>query len=159
MYFLNFLFCKHNLLVDITKFSIWSDGCGKHFKTYTSQFYISTLQLELEKRITWDFLPPNDAHNRADAQAGSFSQIIKRAVNNTFILTEIEHLMAISKQMKNCYKFEAVHFDFPERLSVATKENFIQDTFSISYGEPSKQWIGCEHKCKNRGIYLLSQLK
>jgi hypothetical protein len=154
MYFLNFLLCTHNLLCDIGNFKIWSDGCGKHFKTYTSQFYISILQLKLEKKITWDFLPPNDAHNRADAQAGTFSQIINRAISNSFILTEIEHLLAISQHMKNCYKFEALHFDFPEHLSVSTKDSFIQDTFTISYGVPSKQWIGCEHKCQNKGTYI-----
>jgi hypothetical protein len=110
MYFLNFLLSNHNLLIDFANYSIWSDGCGKHFKTYTSQFYISQFQLQLETKITWDFLPPHDAHNRADAQAGSFAQIIKRAVSNTFILNEIEHLMAISSHMKNCYKFEASIF-------------------------------------------------
>jgi hypothetical protein len=59
--------------------------------------------------------------------------------------------MAISKQMKNCYKFEAVLIDFPERLSVTTKDNFIQDTFTISYGEPTKEWIACGCKCNDRG--------
>lgn len=152
MYFLNFLFLKHKILLGISNWEIWSDGCSKHFKTYPSHYYISTLQLQLAVNISWDFLPPNDAHNRADAQAGSFSQIIQRAINNTFVLNEIGHLMEISKAMKNCYKFEAVYGDFPERLSVTTKDCFIQDTFTITYGAPTKEWTGCNHRCEDKGI-------
>jgi len=45
MYFLDFLFLKHDLLKGISNVDHWSDGCGKHFKTYPTH---------------WNFLPPHD---------------------------------------------------------------------------------------------------
>lgn len=78
MFVFDFLFLQHKLLSNFNNFRMWSDGCGKHFKTYPTHYYISTLQKQLRNSITWNFLPPNDAHNRADGQAGAFANIIRR---------------------------------------------------------------------------------
>lgn len=40
------------------KLHMWSDGCGKHFKTYPSQVYALELQTKLKKnyQILYEFL-------------------------------------------------------------------------------------------------------
>jgi len=53
---------------------IWSDGCGKHFKTYPTHFYLAELQQEFSIELKWSFLPANDAHNRADGAAAHLAQ-------------------------------------------------------------------------------------
>lgn len=81
---------------------IWSDGCSKHFKTYPTHYFIGSLQERLSTILfSWHFLPPRDAHNRADAAAGNFSRTIQRAIRNTYLLNEIGHLAYISSNMKN----------------------------------------------------------
>jgi hypothetical protein len=34
------------------KLHMWSDGCGKHFKTYPSQVYALELQTKLKKKLS-----------------------------------------------------------------------------------------------------------
>lgn len=48
------------------------------------------------------------------------------------------------------YKFEAVANEFPERLTVKTQDNFLQNSFDISYEAPERSKIPCSHKCKNK---------
>lgn len=104
MYFLD-------LLLDIRVFDqheyikIWSDGCSKHFKTYPTHYYLGALQERSNSVFSWHFLPPNDAHNRADAAAAHFSGTIRRAIKSSFLLNEIGHLAYISAHMKNWFVF------------------------------------------------------
>lgn len=51
--------------------------------------------------ISWHFLPPRDAHNRADAAAAHFSTQITKAIRVTCLLNEVGHLQFISQNMKN----------------------------------------------------------
>jgi hypothetical protein len=44
MYFMNLL-AKHKVLQQFKYIKIWSDGCGKHFKTYPIHYYIAKLQV------------------------------------------------------------------------------------------------------------------
>src|SRR6187399_1994627 len=66
---LNFL-QQHQFFLGFEFVKFWSDGCGKHFKTYETQFYMGMLQENVEAQLSWDVLPPGDAHNRCDAAAG-----------------------------------------------------------------------------------------
>ena len=104
MYFLNIL-AEHGVFQQLDEIKIWSDGCSKHFKTYTTHYYMATLQEKCEVTFSWHFLPPNDAHNRADAAAANFSGTIKSSIRSTFILRELGHLAFVSSEMKNWYLF------------------------------------------------------
>lgn len=43
MFFLNLLF-DHGVFDNFEALKIWSDGCGKHFKTYPIHYYMATLK-------------------------------------------------------------------------------------------------------------------
>jgi hypothetical protein len=45
MYFLRLL-AKHQVLQKFKYIKIWSDGCGKHFKTYPIHYCIAELQVD-----------------------------------------------------------------------------------------------------------------
>ena len=41
--------------------------------------------------------------------------------------------------------------EFPERLVVGTKDNFLQNSFDIYYESPETSRIPCKHKCETCG--------
>jgi hypothetical protein len=78
---LEFLFVQHGVFNGFSEVTIFSDGCGKHFKTYPTHFYLGVLQNELRTKLSkpdfkicYHFLPPGDAHNRADGAAAQISR-------------------------------------------------------------------------------------
>lgn len=44
MYFLKLL-ARHEILQKFKFIKIWSDGCGKHFKTYPIHYFMAQLQV------------------------------------------------------------------------------------------------------------------
>lgn len=40
--------------------------------------------------------------------------------------------------------------EFPERLNVESRDNFLQNSFDIYYEAPSRSLIPCSHKCKDK---------
>lgn len=124
MFFMNLLF-DHGVFENFEFLKVWSDGCSKHFKTYPIHYYMATLQARVclifkylflvflylhphfqsGLNISWQFLPPRDAHNRADGAAGHLSQQINRAIKNTFLLTEVGHISFISQNLRNWYYY------------------------------------------------------
>lgn len=50
---------EHDFFRDFKRIKYWSDGCGKHFKTYASHYFMATFQERLGLSLTWDFLAPN----------------------------------------------------------------------------------------------------
>lgn len=67
----------------------------------------------------------------------------------------------ISKNMKNCYKFEAESDKFPPRITTHNNESFIQDTFEVKYGTPylkkSCSHLKNPHKC-NQGLSYCNEI-
>lgn len=49
----------HEFFANFDRIKFWSDGCGKHFKTYASHFFMAAYQERLNISLTWDFLAPN----------------------------------------------------------------------------------------------------
>jgi hypothetical protein len=129
---------------------IWSDGCGKHFKTYDTHFYIAHLQSRVTCVITWDFLAPNRAHNRCDAAAAHLKQAFKKYIQNNYILSLTSHLAFASGNLKNTFLIEAdiSAFKIPEHCRPDIP--FMRDAFSFSYGEPIKVDVQCKCKCNKK---------
>ena len=50
---------EHKFFDGFERVRFWSDGCGKHFKTYSSHFFMASYQQRLAIPLTWDFLAPN----------------------------------------------------------------------------------------------------
>lgn len=50
---------EHEFFSDFERIKFWSDGCGKHFKTYASHYFMASYQERLGIPVTWDFLAPN----------------------------------------------------------------------------------------------------
>jgi hypothetical protein len=139
---LHYLLVKHKLLKDYDTVEIWSDGCSKHFKCYATHFYVAILKSLAALNLSWDFLPPNDAHNRADGAAAKLAVRIKQCVESTFLITEVGHIAAISGHLQNCYKFECAKELFPPRIDATPKpttDSFIQDAWTIKYHPPRKE--------------------
>ncbi len=174
---LNFLFVTHDLACCYDDVQLFSDGCGKHFKTYPTHWYIADLQQHLRANnskssnnnsntqkkkanaastsptIVWDFLPPGDAHNRCDAAAAHWKRPQKKFVRDFCVLTSVGHLAFACAEMRNCYMIEAVCSDFPDPLDCLIDETWMRDAFHFEYGTPREDYKHCKHisngKCGN----------
>lgn len=155
---LEFLFLKHNLAASFTEIQLWSDGCGKHFKVYATQYFISTLQQHLCQsvspsfRIHWNFLPPRDAHNRADAAAAHWKRAHVRLLRNYCIVNSLGHLAFSCSRLSRAYLIEAVFADFPEPPSVHVNDDnrFMRNAYTFSYSNPYVAPIICKHLCSDK---------
>ena len=50
------LLAEHGIFDSFKKLEIWSDGCGKHFKTYATQAFMAHLQDTLQSRTDEEFV-------------------------------------------------------------------------------------------------------
>jgi len=104
----------HGLFSELRNIKIWSDGCGKHFKTYNTHFFISHFQEKLGRKATWDFLAPNRAHNRCDAAAGHIKVALNKYIRNFYILSDVTHLAFACSKLVNTLMIEAKFSKFPQ---------------------------------------------
>ena len=133
---------------DFTKF--WSDGCGKHFKTYTTPAYVALLNEIINTKLTWDFLAPHEAHNSSDAAAAHWKGAQLKYIKNNFSLSELSHIAFSCCKLKSTLLFEAVYEDFPELLSFEpVGEPWMHNAFSFSFGEWKTEDVLCQHRHKN----------
>jgi len=70
---------------------------------HQAHYYMGVLQPKLNLAITWDFLAPNEAHNRADGAAAHWKAPQKKLIKNFSVLSDIGHLAFA------CSKLETVH--------------------------------------------------
>lgn len=105
-------------------------------------------QERLGATLTWDFLAPNRAHNKADSAAAYLKGAITRHVRNFYLLSRVTHLAFACSRLKNTFLIEAEFQDFPEVENASPDDPFMRDAFSFSYQPYSLQVIKCNHKCK-----------
>lgn len=151
----DFLFRIHRLDVGFKLLHLFSDGCGKHFKTYPTHWYMADLQFHLRSRfpsivIEWDFLPPGDAHNRADAAAAHFKRPQKKLIQNFCLLSTPGHLAFACSELNNFYMIEADYKNFPEKDDVIIEEPWMRESFHFKYGDPYVGGKECNHLCKDK---------
>lgn len=145
-----FLF-RHKVFDPFEQIKLWSDGCGKHFKTYSAHFFMSYFQQTIKKIITWDFLAPNRAHNRCDAAAAHIKGQIDQHIQNYYNLSEVSHLAFACSKLKNMVLVEADFEEFPDvEISIPVDETFMREAFSFEYRPPIEEQLFCKHKCNNK---------
>jgi hypothetical protein len=151
---LEFLYEKQ-LFSPFKNIKLWSDGCGKHFKCYNAQFYMSQFQEQLKVKLTWDFLAPSRAHNKADSAAAYLKGAIKRHVDNFYLLSRVTHLAFACSRLKNTFLIEADFEAFPEVENAAPMADirFMRDAFSFQYQPQILQVMKCKHTCKKKCIH------
>lgn len=168
---MDFLFQTHQLANGFEEVHLFSDGCGKHFKTYPTHWYLADLQQHLrerekasrnnnnnnrralppkECRIHWDFLPPGDAHNRCDAAAANWKRPQKKLIRDFCVLTTVGHLAFACANLRNCYMIEAEYKQFPDPLDCVNEEPWMRNAFHFDYGVPFKDVKTCDCRCKKK---------
>ena len=154
---LDFLYIEHKLLAynGLDELGTWSNGCGKHFKTYPTHYYMGDLKRRLKNiddfsDLYWKFLPPHDAHNRCDAAAATWLLPQRKKIRNFCLLKSIGHLQFCIGDLKNTFMIEAEINHFPEPQVVTFDETFMRNAFEFSYSEPCLEIIYCKHRCKNK---------
>lgn len=121
---------------------IWSDGCGKHFKTYATHYEMARLQSTFQFNLKWRFLAPNKAHNRADAAAAHLKRSINTKISNYYLLSSVSHLAFANSVLKNSLLIEADFVNFPEKIDCQPeKERFIRDGFDFNYSNFSNVFL------------------
>lgn len=105
-------------------------------------------QDQLAVKLTWDFLAPNKAHNKADSAAAYLKGSITRHVKNFYLLSQVTHLAFACSRLRNTYLIEATFQDFPQVETAVPEDSFMRDAFSFQYRPYSYQTIKCKHKCK-----------
>lgn len=80
---------QHKFFEGFNRLKFWSDGCGKHFKTYNTHYFMASYQEQLKMPVTWDFLAPN---------RGLF--FLSCQCVNVFLLIQLDSL--ISTQLLRC---------------------------------------------------------
>jgi hypothetical protein len=129
---------------------IWSDGCGKHFKTYDTHFLMGFLQEKLQKTIIWKFLAPNRAHNYCDAAAAHLKLAFKKYIQSFYMLSICSHLAFAAGKLMNTYLIEADYSSFRQPQHCIPDETFMRNAFSFTYSSPYKELVYCKHKCVNK---------
>jgi hypothetical protein len=171
---MDFLFVRHDLGLNFEEIHLFSDGCGKHFKTYPTHWYLADLKQRLVKkktdyynnninnnnnnssnmevepflRIHWDYLPPGDAHNRCDGAAAHWKRPQKKLIRDFAVLTTVGHLAFACASLKNCYLIEAECTKFPDPLACLIDEPWMQESFHFDYGVPFTDTRYCAHQNK-----------
>lgn len=157
---------ESGLFYPYKKLSFWSDGCGKHFKTYPAHYHFGVLQgkknggtiLKIGNLpdccISWDFLAPREAHNRCDAAAAHFHSAVKLFIRNLFQLEEVEHLAYAARHLTNAHVIRADFPEFPETRTVINDKSFMHDAFQFAYEAPCLLAVTCNHACKNKQTCL-----
>lgn len=135
----------------------FSDGCGKHFKTYAEQYCTALQQSRLRKQgnpcvFEWQFLAPRRGHNRADAAAAHVKVAMDRSIQEFNVLSNVSHIAFACSKLTNTLLIEAKFAEFPEptAVSLAGGETFMRDCFGVLYGEPKVETIQCNHNCRNK---------
>ena len=172
---LNYLLVKHDLANCYDEVQVFSDGCGKHFKTYPTHWYvlrvsfltpryIADLQEHLrdnnttatarnadpKPKLVWDFLPPGDAHNRCDAAAANWKRPQKKLARDFCVLTTVGHLAFACAELRNCYMIEADYTDFPDPLECVIEAPWMREAFHFEYGKPYDGKRYCKHITNER---------
>jgi hypothetical protein len=121
--------------------TIWSDGCGKHFKTYAHLWYLTTVK----KKFPWlsirrRFLPPNLSYNICDSHFAHFKVKVK-AVTENFQrpgnLTDVGWLLA---QLSSTYVIVLSDNDYAvwDHEFAKLDERFIRHNFDFEILELNK---------------------
>ena len=139
------LLIEHGLLNQIENLTIWSDGCGKHFKTYNTHFGIAEKQQDRpETKFRWRFLAPNKAHNRADAAAAHLSVSISKLIQNFNLMSDLGHLAFANSKLTRSIMIEADFADFPPtRDTSQLGEAFMRTAFDFEYLDFGVETIVC----------------
>ncbi len=141
---------KKGLFKGFKNLKLWSDGCGKHFKCYNAHFFMSTFQESLGVNLTWDFLAPNRAHNKADSAAAYLKGAITRHVKNYYLLSQVTHLAFACSRLKNTFVIEANFKEFPEVEDAVPESPFMRQSFSFKYQPHTLEIVNCKHNCKDK---------
>lgn len=138
-------FLEENFFKDYSALKLWSDGCGKHFKTYNTHYYFSQFQQQFGNPVTYDFLAPNRAHNRCDAAAASIKKKLTTSAKNFDLLSDVTHIAFSTSKLKNTYLIEVDIERLPGVIDAEPAERFMRDAFHFEYDDPVTKIHGCKH--------------
>lgn len=136
-------FLAENFFDGFSTVKLWSDGCGKHFKTYNTHYYFSHFQQKLGSAVTYDFLAPNRAHNKCDAAAATIKKKLGTSAKNFDLLSDVTHIAFATSELKNTYLLEVDIDELPDVIESAPDERFMRDAFHFEYHNP----VTGVHRC------------
>lgn len=139
-------FLEENFFGGFSTLKLWSDGCGKHFKTYNTHYYFSHFQQKFGHKLTYDCLAPNRAHNRCDAAAAMVKKKLNTSAKNFELLSDVTHIAFATSELKNTYLIEVDIENLPEVIDSTPDERFMRDAFHFEYDEPATKIHQCQHK-------------
>ena len=139
------------LLTKFKHLKFWSDGCGKHLKTYSTHYYMCKFQKKVACIVSWDFLAPNRAHNRCDAAAARWKGKIDSMIRDFYSLSSVAHLAFAVSSLANSFMIK-IATSLPDVIQVKfTDESFMRDSFRFEYSPPYQSIEKCKHKCYGSG--------
>jgi len=101
---------------EITDFEWFSDGCGKHFKTYKHLNFVSTLKSTYTglQNVVRRFLPPLQSFNLCDSHYSHRKQEEKKDQQNFHYPSTVEEVVAELHRLSRTY----VHVHDPDDLRI-----------------------------------------